>query len=120
MQTNTKKRIKQDDAFLVRMSKEQRHILKLISKKEDLPQSEIVRRAVKLYGEMMIRQHVFDDLTTLHEIYPGWMTIKEMETISKKTRSTIYRWMDSGILDMKKIGVRVMVRYNENSKMKMT
>jgi len=120
MQTHTTQRMKKDQIVLVRMSKEQRHILELISKKEDLSQSEIVRRSVKLYAENMIGQHVFDQLNTLNEIYPGWMTIKEMETISKKTRSTIYRWIDSGILEMKKIGVRVMVRYNKNSKMEMT
>ena len=39
-----------------------------------------------------------------------WYTIREMENITRKTRSTIYRWIESGKLESQRDGARVLVR----------
>ena len=39
-----------------------------------------------------------------------WYTIKEMEALTKRTRSTVYRWIDEGRLQTKREGSRVFVR----------
>ena len=39
-----------------------------------------------------------------------WYTIREMENITQKSRSTIYRWIDAGRLEIQREGVRVLVR----------
>ena len=39
-----------------------------------------------------------------------WYTIREMENIAQKTRSTIYRWIDAGKLEVKREDGRVLVR----------
>lgn len=38
-----------------------------------------------------------------------WYTIKEMEALTNRTRSTIYRWIDEGRLQTKREGSRVFV-----------
>lgn len=44
-----------------------------------------------------------------------WYTIRQYESLTRRSRSTLYRWIDAGKLDVKREGNRVYVRSHDGT-----